>query len=131
MRHGRTGSLFALEQEGIAADITLAKGLGAGYQPIAAVMAAENVIRVIKDGSGTLWNGHTYMSHAIATAGALAVQKVIEEENPVVKCPYAWRAVARGPANPAWPKPSCWRYSRTWSFLDCRTSSGQRNQTAV
>ena len=79
---GRTGSLFALEQEGIAADITtLAKGLGAGYQPIAAVMAAENVIRMIKDGSGTLWNGHTYMSHAIATAGALAVQQVIEEEN--------------------------------------------------
>ena len=79
---GRTGSLFALQQEGIAADITtLAKGLGAGYQPIAAVMAAENVIRTIKDGSGTLWNGHTYMSHAIATAGALAVQQVIEEEN--------------------------------------------------
>ena len=79
---GRTGSLFALEQEGIAADITtLAKGLAAGYQPIAAVMAAENVIRMIKDGSGTLWNGHTYMSHAIATAGALAVQQVIEEEN--------------------------------------------------
>ena len=79
---GRTGSLFALEQEGIAADITtLAKGLGAGYQPIAAVMAAENGIRIIKDGSGTLWNGHTYMSHAIATAGALAVQQVIEEEN--------------------------------------------------
>ena len=79
---GRTGSLFALEQEGIAADITtLAKGLGAGYQPIAAVMAAENVIRIMKDGSGTLWNGHTYMSHAIATAGALAVQQVIEEEN--------------------------------------------------
>ena len=79
---GRTGSLFALQQEGIAADITtLAKGLGAGYQPIAAVMAAENVIRMIKDGSGTLWNGHTYMSHAIATAGALAVQQVIEEDN--------------------------------------------------
>ena len=79
---GRTGSLFALEQEGIAADITtLAKGLGAGYQPIAAVMAAENLNRTIKDGSGTLWNGHTYMSHAIATAGARAVQQVIEEEN--------------------------------------------------
>ena len=79
---GRTGSLFALQQEGIAADITtLAKGLGAGYQPIAAVMAAENIIRIIKDGSGTLWNGHTYMSHAIATAGALAVQQVIEEDN--------------------------------------------------
>ena len=79
---GRTGSLFALEQEGIAADITtLAKGLGAGYQPIAAVMAAEKVVSAIQNGSGQLWNGHTYMSHAIATAGALAVQKVIEDEN--------------------------------------------------
>jgi adenosylmethionine-8-amino-7-oxononanoate aminotransferase len=79
---GRTGTSFALEQEGIAADLTtMAKGLGAGYQPIAAVMAAQKVVDVIKAGSGKLWNGHTYMSHAIATAGALAVQKVIEEEN--------------------------------------------------
>jgi len=79
---GRTGSLFALEQEGIAADITtLAKGLGAGYSPIAAVMAAEKLVTAIEEGSGLLWNGHTYMSHAIATAGALAVQKVIEEDN--------------------------------------------------
>jgi adenosylmethionine-8-amino-7-oxononanoate aminotransferase len=78
---GRTGSLYALEQEGIFADITTtAKGLGAGYQPIAAVIAAQNVIDVIKDGSAKLWNGHTYMSHAIATAGALAVQKVVEED---------------------------------------------------
>ncbi|NKL21080.1 aspartate aminotransferase family protein [Rhizobium leguminosarum] len=79
---GRTGSLFALGQEGIAADITtLAKGLGAGFQPIAAVMAAEKVVAAIRKGSGLLWNGHTYMSHAVATAGALAVQKVIEDEN--------------------------------------------------
>lgn len=79
---GRTGSLFALEPEGIAADITtLAKGLGAGYQPIAAVMASEKVIAAIQEGSGTLWNGHTYMSHAMATAGALAVQKVIEADD--------------------------------------------------
>ncbi|MBO9126214.1 MULTISPECIES: aspartate aminotransferase family protein [Rhizobium/Agrobacterium group] len=79
---GRTGSLFALEQEGIAADITtLAKGLGAGFQPIAAVMAAEKVVAAIQNGSGLLWNGHTYMSHAVATAGALAVQKVIQDQN--------------------------------------------------
>ncbi len=78
---GRTGSLFALEQESIAADlITTAKGLGAGYQPIAAVIASEKISRAVEDGSGRLWNGHTYMSHAIATAGALAVQKVIENE---------------------------------------------------
>nr|WP_306268868.1 aspartate aminotransferase family protein [Pararhizobium sp. IMCC3301] len=79
---GRTGSLFALEQEGIHADITtMAKGLGAGYQPIAAVMASEPIISAIESGSGQLWNGHTYMSHAVATAGALAVQKFIENEN--------------------------------------------------
>lgn len=78
---GRTGSMFALEQEGIAADITTtAKGLGAGYQPIAAVIAAEKVVTAIQNGSGKLWNGHTYMSHAIATAGALAVQKVVEDD---------------------------------------------------
>lgn len=79
---GRTGSLFALEQEGIAADITIvAKGLGAGYQPIAALVAAEKVVAPILAGSGKLWNGHTYMSHAVATAGALAVQNVIAEDN--------------------------------------------------
>ncbi|MFC6637068.1 aspartate aminotransferase family protein [Sulfitobacter sp. JBTF-M27] len=79
---GRTGSLFALEQEGIAADITtMAKGLGAGYQPIAAVMASEKVVNAILAGSGKLWNGHTYMSHAVATAGAMAVMREIEDRN--------------------------------------------------
>lgn len=76
---GRTGSLFALEQEGIAADITtMAKGLGAGYLPIAAVMASEKVVSAIQNGSGRLWNGHTYMSHAVACAGALAVMNEID-----------------------------------------------------
>ncbi|KIN60130.1 Aminotransferase, class III [Sulfitobacter noctilucae] len=79
---GRTGSLFALEQEGIAADITtMAKGLGAGYQPIAAVMASEKVVNAILSGSGKLWNGHTYMSHAVATAGAMAVMQEIEDRD--------------------------------------------------
>lgn len=79
---GRTGTLYALEQEGICADITtMAKGLGAGYQPIAAVLASEKVVRPIFAGSGRLWNGHTYMSHATATAGSLAVMQEIDERN--------------------------------------------------
>jgi len=79
---GRTGTLYALEQEGICADITtLAKGLGAGYQPIAAVLAAQKVVAAVEAGSKSLWNGHTYMSHAAATAGALAVQQVIQNDN--------------------------------------------------
>lgn len=78
---GRTGYLFAMEAEEACPDIiTIAKGLGAGYQPIASVLANEKVISVIETGSGTLWNGHTYMSHAVACAGALAVLKVIEED---------------------------------------------------
>ncbi|MEO3427505.1 aspartate aminotransferase family protein [Pelagibius sp. CAU 1746] len=79
---GRTGSFYALEQEGVAPDIiTVAKGLGAGYQPIAAVLASEGVVGAIQGGSGVLANGHTYMSHAVACAGALAVLNVIDEEN--------------------------------------------------
>ncbi|MBD3624781.1 MAG: aspartate aminotransferase family protein [Rhodobacteraceae bacterium] len=79
---GRTGTTYALEQEGVAADLTtMAKGLGAGYQPIAALLAAQKVVDAVAAGSGRLWNGHTYMSHAIATAGALAVQRVIEAED--------------------------------------------------
>lgn len=78
---GRTGYLFAMEAEDACPDIiTIAKGLGAGYQPIASVLANEKIIQAISEGSGTLWNGHTYMSHAVACAGALAVLEVIEED---------------------------------------------------
>ncbi|MEP7328364.1 MAG: aspartate aminotransferase family protein [Betaproteobacteria bacterium] len=78
---GRTGSLFALEQEGIGADlITVAKGLGAGYQPIGAVLVHERIVDVIRAGSATLANGHTYMGHAACCAGALAVLRAIEDD---------------------------------------------------
>ncbi len=79
---GRTGSLFALQQEGIHADIvTIAKGLGAGYVPIAAVLASETTVGPIVAGSGTLWNGHTYMGHAVACAASLAVMRTFEEDD--------------------------------------------------
>ncbi|MEM8758740.1 MAG: aspartate aminotransferase family protein [Pseudomonadota bacterium] len=78
---GRTGTLYALEQDGVAADIvTAAKGLGAGIQPIAAVVAGPKVVDAIEAGSGRLWNGHTYMGHAAACAGALAVLDAIEAD---------------------------------------------------
>ncbi|MEM6439455.1 MAG: aspartate aminotransferase family protein [Pseudomonadota bacterium] len=78
---GRTGTLFAMEQEGVTADLyVIAKGLGAGYQPIAGMMVCETVLDAIRGGSGALANGHTYMSHPAACAGALAVLETIEEE---------------------------------------------------
>jgi adenosylmethionine-8-amino-7-oxononanoate aminotransferase len=78
---GRTGTLFAMEQHGVCPDIiTIAKGLGAGYQPIAAMMASARVVDALAAGSGMLANGHTYMSHAVACAASLAVLKTIEQD---------------------------------------------------
>lgn len=77
---GRTGSLFAAEQEGITADlITIAKGLGAGYQPIGATMVSAKIRDAIANGSGFFQHGHTYIGHATACAAALAVQKTIDK----------------------------------------------------
>ena len=79
---GRTGTWFALEQEGIGADlITIAKGLGAGYQPIGAVLVHERIVRAVEAGSKALANGHTYMGHAAGCAGALAVLQAIEDDH--------------------------------------------------
>lgn len=79
---GRTGSLFAITQEDILPDILVtAKGLGAGYQPIGAMLASKDICDAIKSGSGFFQHGHTYMGHPIACAASLAVQKYIEENN--------------------------------------------------
>jgi adenosylmethionine-8-amino-7-oxononanoate aminotransferase len=79
---GRTGTLFALEQDGVAPDlITVAKGLGAGYQPIGAVLVNGAIVERLRGGSGTFLHGHTYIGHPVAAAAALAVQQVIERDD--------------------------------------------------
>lgn len=79
---GRTGSFFAVEQEDVVPDlITIAKGLGGGYQPIGAVMAREPIVDALRSGSGLFQHGHTYMAHAVACAAAFVVQQVVVEEN--------------------------------------------------
>lgn len=78
---GRTGHLFACAEYGVAPDImAIAKGLGAGYQPIGAMIASSKVYDAIVQGSGFFQHGHTYMGHATACAAALAVQQVIERD---------------------------------------------------
>lgn len=78
---GRTGHLFACAEDQVVPDIiTIAKGLGAGYQPIGAMVASSKIYDAILAGSGFFQHGHTYMGHATACAAALAVQKVIEQE---------------------------------------------------
>jgi adenosylmethionine-8-amino-7-oxononanoate aminotransferase len=79
---GRCGTLYACEAEGVVPDIlTMAKGLGAGYQPIGAVIAHRRVVAAIEDGSQALMHGHTYFNHTIAVAAAVAVQRTIRAEN--------------------------------------------------
>ncbi|PRX35304.1 Adenosylmethionine-8-amino-7-oxononanoate aminotransferase [Meinhardsimonia xiamenensis] len=71
---GRTGTLFACEQEGVTPDITaVAKGLGGGYQPIGAMLCTRAIYEAIAAGSGFFQHGHTYMGHPVAAAAGLAV----------------------------------------------------------
>ena len=79
---GRTGTLHSFEQDDVVPDIvTIAKGLGGGYQPIGAVLVSDKVIEPLRRGSGLFQHGHTYICHPTAAAAALAVQQVIERDN--------------------------------------------------
>jgi adenosylmethionine-8-amino-7-oxononanoate aminotransferase len=78
---GRTGTLFACEQDAVIPDIVaIAKGLGAGYQPIGATLASRQVFEAVVNGSGFFQHGFTYIGHATACAAAVAVQTAIKED---------------------------------------------------
>ncbi|WP_293573570.1 aspartate aminotransferase family protein [Phaeobacter sp.] len=77
---GRTGHLYACEADGVAPDILcIAKGLGAGYQPIGAMLCSREIYQVIEAGSGFFQHGHTYIGHPVATAAGLAVVRALLE----------------------------------------------------
>jgi len=83
---GRTGTLHACAQEGIAPDLmTIAKGLGGGYQPIGALLVSGKVFEAFARGSGSFQHGHTYVGHPVACAAGLAVQEAIAEEGLLAK----------------------------------------------
>lgn len=79
---GRTGARYVASAEGIVPDLLfIAKGLGAGYQPIGALLVHRKIADAVTQGSGRFLHGHTYMAHTTACAAALAVQRVIDEQN--------------------------------------------------
>lgn len=79
---GRTGTLFACEQDQVVPDmIAVAKGLGAGYMPIGGLLVQQTIFETFASGSGFFQHGHTYMGHPLACAASLAVQKVIEDDD--------------------------------------------------
>ena len=78
---GRTGTLHAWEQEGVTPDLHVAaKGLGAGYQPIGAVLVARRVVDALHRGTGLFHQGQPWRAHPIACAVALEVQRVVAED---------------------------------------------------
>ncbi|THY42950.1 PLP-dependent transferase [Aureobasidium pullulans] len=80
---GKTGTLHAWEQEGIRGpDLqTIGKALGAGFLPLSAVLVHEKIFDALVKGSGGLAHGHTFQAHPAACASALAVQRIMREEN--------------------------------------------------
>jgi len=75
---GRTGHLFACDAEDIAPDILcIAKGLGAGYQPIGAMLCSSQIYDAVANGTGFFQHGHTYLGHPIAAAVGCAVLREI------------------------------------------------------
>jgi adenosylmethionine-8-amino-7-oxononanoate aminotransferase len=79
---GRTGTLHACEQDGIAPDLmAIAKGLGGGFAPIGALLVGKRIFAAFEKGSRLFQHGHTYLGHPLACAGALAVQQVIRRDD--------------------------------------------------
>ncbi|HWA92162.1 MAG TPA: aspartate aminotransferase family protein [Rhizomicrobium sp.] len=78
---GRTGTYLACEHWGINPDIVaLAKGLGAGYVPLGAMIARERVVEPVLDGGG-FQHGYTYAGNPLACAAGLAVLDEIETQD--------------------------------------------------
>ncbi|KAH7061865.1 pyridoxal phosphate-dependent transferase [Paraphoma chrysanthemicola] len=83
---GRTGKLHAWQHYGVAPDIqTMGKSLGAGVQPIAAMMCNKRVDEVISAGSGSFVHGHTYEGHPIVCAVGNVVLNTIRRLQPNIE----------------------------------------------
>ncbi len=84
---GRTGHLFACAADEVAPDILcIAKGLGAGYQPIGAMLCSAEIYAAIAGGSGFFQHGHTYIGHPVATAAGLAVVTQMRDRDLISQC---------------------------------------------
>ena len=93
---GRCGTLWTFEQEGIVPDlVAIAKGLGAGYQPIGALMVSKDIADTIQRGTGFFQHGHTYIGHAAACAGALAVQNRLHDDGVLARVTPLGRSLER------------------------------------
>ncbi len=81
---GRTGTMFACEQENVIPDfLCLAKGLTGGYLPLAATLTSEKIYSAFLGGfdeQKTFYYGHSYTGSALGCAAALASLDVFRDE---------------------------------------------------
>jgi adenosylmethionine-8-amino-7-oxononanoate aminotransferase len=86
---GRTGTMFACEQEGVSPDILcLAKGITGGYLPLAATLTTEEIFNAFLgryDEFKTFFHGHTYTGNPLACAAARANLDLFEKERTLEK----------------------------------------------
>ena len=86
---GRTGTMFACEQEGVSPDLLcIAKGLTGGYMPLAATLATERIYDAFLGAHSdlkTFFHGHTYTGNPLACAAAIASLDVFEKERTLVR----------------------------------------------
>ncbi|MCK9907076.1 aminotransferase class III-fold pyridoxal phosphate-dependent enzyme, partial [Frankia sp. Cpl3] len=79
---GRTGKKFGIDHWGVEPDLmALGKGMSAGYTPMAATMASDEIIETITRGSGSIMAGHTYSANPQSAATSLAVIEYLEKHN--------------------------------------------------
>jgi adenosylmethionine-8-amino-7-oxononanoate aminotransferase len=81
---GRTGTMFACEQEGVAPDIlAVAKGMTGGYLPLAATLATGEIYREFfgrYEEFKTFFHGHSYTANPLGCAAAIATLSIFERE---------------------------------------------------
>jgi adenosylmethionine-8-amino-7-oxononanoate aminotransferase len=96
---GRTGTLWAVEQDGVVPDIlTLAKGITGGYLPLAATVTSERIFESFLgpyEEQKTFFHGHTYAGNALACAAATASIRLLRERQVIQGLPAKAEALAR------------------------------------
>ncbi|MEA3188002.1 MAG: adenosylmethionine---8-amino-7-oxononanoate aminotransferase [Chthoniobacter sp.] len=80
---GRTGTMFACQQENVVPDfLALAKGLTGGYVPLAATLTTDRIFEAfLGDASHTFYYGHSYAGNQLACAAALANLAIFRDED--------------------------------------------------
>jgi adenosylmethionine-8-amino-7-oxononanoate aminotransferase len=95
---GRTGTMFAVEQEGVRPDLmTVAKGISGGYLPLAATLATEAIFESFlgpHDAKRTFFHGHTYAGNPLACAVASASLQLMRERKVIEGLPAKIQALS-------------------------------------